>query len=1623
MTKSRSVLGGIVLLMILAVLVLAAPAGKASAAGKNGAYANLIDNGNFEAEYVSWGVNGTTPERTEEDSGNHVGKVVGAGWVQARIWNASFMYDQLYKISFNLKLVSDNEEAETSTAQYVARIKANDGAFLQDSYVDIGCNSEDGIALNVWQTFVYFLKVSDNRDGTYEVLAGRDPAAMAALGTGVGELSYCDIAVGSGNFGNLSEWYIDDYVMTPYTEYALNLVPNGDFELDYDASAPGGWGFGVQPARVETEGGNHVGKIEVTGGFWTGPRIWNAAFMYGKTYRISFNMKLVAGNGAEVLSGGQFLAALSSNDNAHIPDTTYIDIGANAGSAIGKWQTYAYYIRIEKGEERDVLYTGNTADSLTKKMDCLGTDLSHFNPYVGCGAPGNVTEVYLDDYQIVEADGNLVENGGMTDVFVSEGQATNWGVNSYASVSTGRYWDAEKNSYVVRNEGGGWLSARLWANDIEFGKLYRMSAEIRMDSDSSAALPSNMHFQFKLSDQESAVYTADIGMSQGSLSTNAYHTAVAYFRLDRTDDGSIVLSYGRTKETVAPTSVTFADGAAFSHIDCQIGPGHEGVWYIDNVAIFDVSPLKYEAEVVVFDADEAPLTGFTYEISGAYENAVLEDNVLRIIGAEDELSVSIRKEGFVGQTVSITPTSAAQRLFLLSAEQSYTAVLTVLDREGNPVTDFSFSIGGTGSYETASAEQNVITIEKVLGEITVSLKKSLYTDVTVTVSESTAAQEVTFDRRQTVPDPSDYTGELYAYQSFEKVPVSDPVQLMDSFGLSTFINGGSEASIAITDQESHYGDHAMLVRSVGDRLVFRMSRVQGSTNFELDKTYHAEFWLKGITEGLQIRPCVYLTYFVEGDVLTSGALQSIDELIQLGDAVTLSTDEWTKVEVEFSLSVTDGKLVISSPYFDETRIVESSVAGKGIVDVGWFDLSLNARGDYYLDDVTFFHTYTAQVEVFNADNERVTDGVILTATDFAGQPLNLTPEIREGKFIVEGAYGVVHFSAQVGDLVYSAATSAANTSITMASPYTATVAVLDGGGETVSAELIHDIYATFGATRVEGVWNDALRAYTFEGCMGDLKVFVYAQGFEQHEFLTLTRTEPQGEFRLKKVPSAADGLRGNTAINGDVESLSQLEMYNNREYAYPEVQSTGASDRWASFQPILTLSEESAVGESSMRISADSAQLAADDADYAAFMEANGLSNRTFGDRVSYRAGNSYLLDGTTYCFTVYAKAPATQAADTRFTLIFLAVVNLCNGGQFNFWVPVDVTVTNDYWSKIEIWFSFELSDDEAAVAAGQYEFTRSKLTSCVRACLNGELLYDRIGIYDYNVYKDGTYAFYSPGTSGEMEGWGTFDTAGHDGIEGQEGGRSFGSIALLEPSFQILSANSLLIDGGTITSEYEGDISVLNRDLSANDSVAYLRLTDQYTGEVIYLDASAYYSQVNQKYYIPDLYHGYRVCVCDADKNPIADLSEQTISSEVPATVIEFDYDMVLTIKDQHGDLVTDVIVRILLANGSYAQATNNGDGTYSYSGLSGVRQISFRKESGSENSYTFPSGITVSSAQSRFEVVVTLRSEDPDPGVDPTPGHERRSCETFAGANGGLFAFAVLSVCGLAALKKKKD
>lgn len=1509
----------------------------ASSALDGRVYNNLITNGDFEKSYDQWGVNGRTPEAVQEDDGNTVGKITEPGFVQARIWNAPFMYDQLYRISFRLKF--ETTEA-TGSAQFLARIKGNDGAFGGEQYVNI--NLDGNLAVNEWVARTFYLKIADYKDGTYTILTGSAATALTNVygeQTFATELNFFDVAVGNGHMQNLTAWYIDDFEMIPYAEYAINLIENGDFQTEYTS-----WGINSNfvPEATTLEDGNVVGKITAPG--WLSARLWNASYIYGKTYRVSVNYKPVTSDGSTTTN--QFLALIKSNDGGHLADT-YVTFGGEAGLTSGEWKTFAWYFKLVQESDKDVLYTGATPDGMAFKQEGSKGALSYFDFAIGCGALGNVTEYYVDDYAIVEYnEKEVTSNSGMTDVFPSNG----WGVNSWPVPE--RVWDNAKESYVAKLSGGGWLQTRLWKAYAKLDTLYRINLQLKQTNPNATA---DGQFLIQAKVNDGAVGYIDIGCNaDGYTNTNVYNSYVAYAKLVSNADGTVSLYGGKTKGQMAKV-LDLGAYADFSHLDIAIGcgaPGSTTDWFVDNFTVIDVSP-------------EVP-----------------------------------------------------------EVREYYNAYITVKDGEGTALADYEYTV--VGSYESAEENGNVITITNAEGELTVLVSKSGYKAKEVTLSKDNADVEAVLERRTITPDESNYKGELFPYGSFEGLTLGTTTNYFgdDVLGVATFVNGPA-SYMTVTNEDSYYGEKSLKAYTDGDRMVFRLTG--GNKGYQIvyqGITYHGVFYVKGTAEDQTIQPCVYITYYVEGDTVTSGANQAIPTTLNIGDKITLSTETWTRIELSIKYEIVDGKLVVTTN--GEPTTYESSVEGKKIIEACWFDLSLSTKKEFFIDDVAFFKDYDAEVEVLTPDGDKVTENVTWQIKDYQNRTLDVTPILTEkGTYAFGGLYGTVKFTATVGDKTYTGTTLDAYNKLTLADAYTATVKVADYSGKYLTNQDITKVYALDGANVIAGVYDSATGTYSFENCMGELKLYVFAKGYVQHYAYSVTRKERNKTIALEKVASSLDGLEGNIAMNGDPEELSQLEMYNNQDYALEGIKATGTNDRWASFGPILTLSDEALVGEKALRISTNTMSLKADDPAYAEFMEENDLPDATFGDRVSYRAGNGFLLDGTVYRYSAYVKAPASQEGNTVFDFIGLTSVNICNGGQFNLWAPSSLSVSNEYWSNIEVFFSYNVVIDEAA-EAGNYEFARYKLVYTFKGYLNGELFSDVHGEYGYTQYKDGTAAFYQPMADGTMYTFGGVDTERHDGtVKNQEGGRSFGSIAYVEPSIQITNNKSLLVDGLTITRAYTASVTVLKKDVSVDDTVKYLKLTDRYTGKVTYLEASEYYDNIDRKYYIPSLFNSYEVTAVDENKQEFEGLRAQIISSEKSDVVVEYDYSIKITVKDQFGELVTDVVIRIVLANGSTVEAVNNNDGTYTYEGLSGIRTINFRKVTGSENSYTFPTGLTVSSKNNEFEVTVTKKTNnDSSSGSsDPSSSEEDPEYGCIGSVSTATTGVIVLIGFAFATIRKKKE
>lgn len=1601
---------------------------------------SLIDNWDMTEPFTSWGVNSLATEHYyDEAKQSYVAKKTGGGWLNARIPADKITIGKLYRVNLQLKLESAKP---ASDAQFLIAYSGGNMGLLE-----IGANGDGYTPTNVYKSYAAYFKFELQEDGSVIMKHGNTKVLTdsAVKFDSVAEFEFLDIGVGNGNPGSITAWYVDNFtvvcvspdeyngeitVTVPQTLVVSGVKDGATYELGEDTVIPE---FNVGTATLKKDDGEAKTfesgtAIEETGAYVltvtrgedveivnftvksttkAALELYKDAIAFGKGYTFDDDLILLKDCNVYTVVGAVKTRDLtewgfkSETDKAFALKLTIPNAGEDVSIKLSGGADEPKDLGKSAFDGDDFIYLVLDATQKEFTIECTATaekapvtliirldvteeaqpTLELYKKEINFGSG----YTFNDDLVINKTGSEYTVSGEVT-----KRDLTEWGFKSktdYAiafkltipgagedvSIKLSGGADEPKDLGKSALDGDDFIYLVLDATQKEFTIECKATAE-----KDPVTLILKLDVTLKEDDSERIIVTGVI------------------------DNGSYLIGAGEIKPTFNIGTATLKKGE------------EEAVDFVSGTEITEAGDYS----LTVTNGEESvtlnfTVTAFTYKIVSGKGTLEHEGNVIKLVNGDGIVKVEISAKGYVTRTITLTPDNNVHAIELVPAAQAFEAEITVLDGDGKPLTGFTFEIPDDydGLYGNTSITDNLINILDVVGEIKVTVKKNLYADAEVTINKFQKTATVRLIAREITPDNTDYNTEVYGYGSFEKLPLTEtPSAMLDGAPIITFVNGGG-ATIEVTDVDSHYGEKSLKVHSVGDRFVSRLiGGLDGQRNMYADRVYHVTWWLKGITENLRVRPRAYVACYLTGDSQSQGTDNNIG-MIELGEAVTLSTTEWTKLEAEFMYSVRGGKMYLTING-KETEYT-SNVEGKEIVDLYNFDLSLDARGDYYLDDITFFNTYSASVEVLGKNGDRVTEGVTFSAVDYLGDSITVIPEIDEVEnlFRFNNLFGRITLIAKLDESEFSGLVSATYPNLTLAESYDASVKFADYAGNAVSKNDIKSVFAFDGAVRVEGEWLEDKGAYRFAEVMGDLKVYAYVQGYEQGEYFTVTRKNPDVTLSLKKIASSNDGMPGNLALNGDVERLDQLAMFNNTQYALEGISQNG-ENKWASFQPVLTLSDEAAVGEKSLRISTDTEKLCSDDPEYAKFMEENGLEHKKFGDRVAYRAGNGFLIDGTEYVFTTFLKAPAAQGHSTAFQYIFLAPINLCNNGQFNFWADPIIAIDGDCWHKMEVYFSFELIDDEAAAASGKYEYGRKAFVCKLRYVLDGEVAYNYHGVYGYNVYKDGVYAFYRPGENGEMIGFGEVDTTHHDGIDGQEGGRSFGSLAMFEPSLQVQNGDSLLVDGGFIVAQYTAEVTVKNRDLTPNDKVEYFRFTDLFTGEISYIEASEYYDEIDQVYYVPGLFNAYSVAVCDADKNPIEGLVAQTVSSESSRATVEYSYNVTITVVDQDGNPLTDVVVQILLANGSYAEAENNGDGTYTYEGLAGERNIRLRKASGSENSYKFPTGLSVSSSNATPTITVTRNDNDNNGGDDnPVTPSENTGKKKGCGCGSAVTAASLLA------------
>ena len=1396
---------------------------KAETIPKTG-FENLCVNGDFETEYSAWGVNGLSPERIfDEETESFIGKVTQPGWVQARIWNASFMIGAEFRITFKIK----PEKSE-----------------------------------------------GDITEG--ETPEGETPEGETPEGE------------------------------TPEGETPEGETPEGE--------TPGG-----ETPEGETPGG------ETPEGETPDAEI---------TKEKNDNQFLIRMGGYD------------SNNSVFVGPEAYLTGWGEGGLlTVGEWTEITVYFAIV--DNHDGTYTLNCGTDRTnyqlQHVTNSNIELNYFDLAIGCGSMGTLTEYYLDNISVTKC-GITGDSVWENSDFELEFPETGWGVNNGVC---DRLQDEEADSFVIRRTGGGWLNNRLWSAQIEAGKLYRFSVDLKVESP-LATTDGQFLTMLKWNDDNAQMGYVEIGCN-GGVATNVYRQYIWYIKFVEDEEGNLVLHTGKSKDALTPNRTAdnqgFLQSAAdqVSHLDVSFGTGNPGsatAWYVDNFACVDVTPL------------------------------VMTD-----------------------------------------------ATLKVVYEDGTPAEEFTYTVNG--EYKEISAENNIVSVTGILGTATYTVTKQGYYSVSGVLAEG--ENEVVLRERVIEPDTTRPEGNLYPFYNFEDQEISATMESIMNFGngWELFVNGTQgQVGLQITDENSYLGEKSLKVTNGSDRFVTRI--IAETTQYHYinaNVRYHAVYYMRGDSPGITVQPCVVVSvYTSDSDYWDKGwGPNANSNCIDLGVEITLSDTEWTRIDVNFSYRFEGNKLIVSGDAGD----TEYEFAND-ITHVGLFDLSFKGAGTFYTDNVALFESYDATVAVYGADNELQTEGVTYTFTDYMGQVHEFEGKYENGVYVVENLFGNFSVSAALSEeRVFEGTVSERYRSLILAEPYSPKIIVCYPDGTLVAREKILEVFAMDGANEVAGVFDEETNYWVFENVMGELDVFVWVKGAEQHKIVQITRTMQDVEISVLSVPDASLGLAGNMAGNGNAEEGNNVVMLSNTEYAYPNTTTIPAEGKWFSFGPVISLSDEAAVGEKSVRLTIDTERLAADDPVYKQHMEDNGLAHKKFGDRGCYRAGNAFLYDGTEYSYVSYVKAPQSEQSVT-FQLIYLVGCSLNNGGQFNLWVPTSVTVGNRFWEKFEMRFSFTLEEDEAANATGNYNEDRWQLVFRYELFRNDESIVKNEGTYGYELYSKGQYYFYGFTPQGEMYGFNgitEFEDTTHNG------GASFGSFGSIEPSYQITSGSSLLIDGATLTSGYDAEIRVLDRELKPNTDISWLKLIDDYTGEILWFAAADCYDVEAGVYRIADLFHSYRVYACDGNKQPIDGLVGQSISSERTNAVVEFEYTMKLTVRDQHGNAVKDLNVRISLANGSTVNATNNGDGTYSYAGLTGVRAISFRKAQGSENSYTFPSGLTVTSADCEKTITVTLNAGDDSVKPEPPVDNTGKGCGGYVAAGSVMVASALMSGAVSLILKRKKN
>ena len=146
----------------------------------------------------------------------------------------------------------------------------------------------------------------------------------------------------------------------------------------------------------------------------------------------------------------------------------------------------------------------------------------------------------------------------------------------------------------------------------------------------------------------------------------------------------------------------------------------------------------------------------------------------------------------------------------------------------------------------------------------------------------------------------------------------------------------------------------------------------------------------------------------------------------------------------------------------------------------------------YIDDIRVLPTYTAEVKVLNPDGTEASEATFVLK-DFAGNEMELLPELSGTTYTFKGLYGPVTVIATVGSKTYDPVTvSKKLTDITIEESYTITLTLQDQNGNLISGA---SVKARKGVAEIGVFTDNGDGTYTLSGVMGTVSIVAVKEGY------------------------------------------------------------------------------------------------------------------------------------------------------------------------------------------------------------------------------------------------------------------------------------------------------------------------------------------------------------------------------------------------------------------------------------------------------------------------------------------------------------------------------------------------